>query len=143
MRSITQKAIKNQATEEKKKAKQKVKIVLYARKHGKQKAHFNYKEPLSNIKRWCKRYDGSWESLLNKSRRPHHHPRQHTLLEESDIIEVWNYCGKKGIDYVYCELVKKYGYSRTLWGLFHALRRLGLTEKPKKKGRRNYRQCTG
>ena len=142
MKSITQKAIRKQETEAKKTAKKKVKVVLYARKHGKEKAHFNYKEPLSNIKRWEKRYDGSWQSLLNKSRRPHSHPKQHTLLEESYIIEVWNYCGKKGVDYAYCELFKKYGYTRTLWGLFHALRRLNLIEKPKKKGRRNYRQCT-
>jgi transposase InsO family protein len=38
--------------------------------------------------------------------------------------------------------VRHYGYTRTLWGLYHALRRLGLVQKPKKKGRRNYRQCT-
>lgn len=142
MKSITQKAVRKQATEEKKMANKKVKVVVYAIRHGNQKAHFNYKEPLSNIKRWCKQYDGSWQSLLNKSRRPHSHPKQHTLLEESYIIEVWNYCGKKGVDYAYCELFNKYGYTRTLWGLFHALRRLNLIERPKKKGRRNYRQCT-
>jgi len=142
MASITQKGIRRQETEAKKTAKQKVKIVMYAKKHGKQEAHFKYREPLSNIKRWVKGYDGSWQSLLNKSRRPHSHPKQHTLLEESYIIEVWSYCGKKGIDYAYCELFKKYGYTRTVWGLFHALRRLNLIEKPKKKGRRNYRQCT-
>lgn len=146
MKSISQKQLKKQvrkkAQEEKQRAKKKARIVEYALVHSKQKAHFMYREALSNIKRWCKQYDGSWQSLLPKSRRPHSHPKQHTILEESFIIEVWNYCGKKGVDYVYCELVKKYGYSRTLWGLFHALRRLGLIEQSKKKGRRNYRQCT-
>ena len=146
MASITQKPTSKQErkklSEEKQRAKKKMRIVEYSLKHGVTKAHFMYREATSNIKRWRKQYDGSWESLVNKSRRPHSHPNQHTLLEESYIIEVWSYCGKKGIDYAYAELVNKYGYKRTLWGLFHALRRLGLIEKPKKKGRRNYRQCT-
>ena len=43
---------------------------------------------------------------------------------------------------VICILVQEKGYTRSQGGLFHALRRLGLIEKPKKKGRRNYRQCT-
>lgn len=142
MKSITQRAEKKQAGEAKTLAKKKEKVVMYAIKHGIQKAHFNYKEPLSNIKRWRKQYDGRWQSLLCKSRRPHSHPKQHTLLEESYILEVWGNCGFKGIDYAYSELVRNHGYKRTPWGLFHALRRLGLIEKPKKRGRRNYRQCT-
>jgi len=76
------------------------------------------------------------------SSRPHSHPNQHTLQEESWIIEVWGYCRKKGIDYVYTELVNKYGYTRTEWGLYHTLRRLNLIPAKSKKGRRNYRQCT-
>lgn len=142
MKSITQKAERKQVQEEKKLAKSKERIVKYANKHGKRKTHINYKEPLSNIKRWCRQYDGTWESLLKKSRRPHGHPKQHTLLEESVILEVWEYCGFKGVDYAYAELVNKYDYKRTLWGLFHALRRLGKIKQSKKKGRRNYRQCT-
>lgn len=142
MKSITQKAERKQEQEEKKLAKNKERIVKYAIKNGKKKAHYNYQEPLSNIKRWCRQYNGQWQSLLNKSRRPHSHPNQHTLQEESIILKVWRYCGFKGVDYAYTELVNKYDYKRTLWGLFHALRRLNLIEQAKKKGRRNYRQCT-
>ena len=142
MKSIAQKAVKKQAAEEKKKAKKKERIVKYAQKHGKSKASRQYQESLSNIKRWSKQYDGTWQSLLNKSRRPHSHTKQHTLTEEADIQEAWKKHGCKGIDYVYCVLVKEYGYTRTLYGLFHALRRLGLIHKPKGKGRRNYRQST-
>jgi len=142
MKSVSQKAERKQASEEKKKAKSKVKIVLYARKHSISEASIKYKEHPSNIKRWRKQYDGDWRSLLNQSRRPHSHPKQHTLIEESWIVEEWGICGHKGIDYVYAELVRGYGYTRTPWGLYHALRRLGLVRPPKKKGRRNYRQCT-
>jgi transposase InsO family protein len=142
MKSIAQKAGKNQRSAEKKRAKKKERIIWYSNKHGKSSASRKYQEPLSNIKRWSKQYDGTWQSLLCKSRRPHSHPKQHTLSEEADIREVWEKHGCKGMDYVYCVLVKDYEYTRTLWGLFHALRRLELINKPKGKGRRNYRQCT-
>jgi transposase InsO family protein len=146
MKSIAQKAAKKQARKhaamEKQAAKKKTRVVEYAIKHGKLKASRQYREALSNIKRWSKLYDGTWKSLLPKSRRPHSHPNQHTLAEEADIVEAWTKHGKKGVQYVYTILVRKYAYTRTEWGLFHALRRLGLIDKPKGKGRRNYRQCT-
>jgi len=141
MNSIAEKAEKRQRSEEKKRSKKKERIVRYAIKHGKSIASRKYQESLSNIKRWVKQYDGTWQSLLCKSRRPHRHPRQHTLSEEADIVEVWTKQGCKGMDYVYCVLVRDYAYTRTIWGLFHALRRLGLIYKPKGKGRRSYRQC--
>jgi len=121
-------------------AKKRQRIIEYAIKHGKSKASKKYKEPLSNIKRWSKRYDGTWQSLKNKSRRPHSHPKQHTIFEEADILNVWQENGRKGIDYVFSILVRQYGYTRSQGGLFHALRRLGLIGKQKKKGRQNYRQ---
>lgn len=136
MERITQKA------EEKKRAKKKERIVCYGKKYGKSKASRKYQESLSNIKRWSKQYDGTWQSLMDRSRRPNKHPTQHTLKEEADITEVWTKHGSKGVEYVYCELLKEYEYTRSISGLFHALRRLGLIDKPKGKGRRNYRQCT-
>lgn len=146
MKSIAQKAAEKQArkhaAEEKQTAKKKARVVEYANRHGKLKASRQYWEAISNIKRWSKLYDGTWKSLLSKSRRPHSHPNQHTLAEEADIAEAWAVHGKKGVQYVYTILVRENGYKRTEWGLFHALRRLGLINKPKGKGRRNYRQCT-
>ena len=146
MNIITQKQMKKQEkkriAEEKQKAKKKMRVVEYAKKYGNQQARFCYKEPLTSIKRWRNRYDGSWQSLLPLSRRPHSHPKQHTLLEETDIIEVWGYCGFKGVDYAFTELVNRYNYKRSYGGLFHACRRLGLVEQRTKKGRRSYRQCT-
>ena len=42
---------------------------------------------LSSVKRWCKRYDGTWQSLKERSHRPKRHPRQHTAQEEELIRE--------------------------------------------------------
>lgn len=146
MKSITQRMAEKQArkraAEEKQEAKKKSRVVEYSLKHGKSKASRQYRESLSNIKRWAKIYEGTWKSLLPASRRPHSHSNQHTLTEEADISDAWREHGKKGVQYVYSILVKKYAYKRTEWGLYHALRRLRLIEQPIGKGRRSYRQCT-
>lgn len=63
-------------------AKKKQAVVKYANKNGKSKASQRYGVSLSSVKRWCKRYDGTWQSLLNKSHRPHSHPNRHTEQEE-------------------------------------------------------------
>ena len=62
------------------KAKNCQRIIEYSLKHGKSEASRKYKETLSNIKRWSKRYDGTWQSLQDKSRQPHSHPKQHTVF---------------------------------------------------------------
>jgi len=146
MKSLTQNAIrkqlKKQVAEEKAKAKKKKHVVVYAISHGNSKSSAHYKEPISNIKRWRKAYDGTWKSLLPKSRRPHSHPHQHTIFEEADIVEIWNIHGEKGVDYVYCRLVCDKNYKRSYGGLIHSFRRLSLLEPRQGKGRRTYRQCT-
>lgn len=44
-----------------------------------------YGVSLSSVKRWCKQYDGTWQSLLPKSHRPHSHPNRHTKREKRQI----------------------------------------------------------
>ena len=68
------------------KTKKRQRIIEYSLKHEKSEASRKYKEPLSNIKRWSKRYDGAWQRLKDKSRQPHSHPKQHTLYEKSLIL---------------------------------------------------------
>ena len=60
-------------------------VVRYAEKHGKSKAARQYGVSLSSVKRWAKRYDGTWQSLCERSHRPHSHPKQHTPEEEAAI----------------------------------------------------------
>ena len=45
---------------------------------GVTKAAIKYKTNRQYIYRWKRRFDGSWDSLRDRSRRPHHHPNQHT-----------------------------------------------------------------
>lgn len=56
-------------------------LLKYAGKYGVSKAAIKYKTNRQYIYRWKRRYDGSIESLRDLSRRPHHHPNQHTTEE--------------------------------------------------------------
>lgn len=56
-------------------------LIEYAEKYGVTKAAIKYKTNRQYIYRWKRRYDGSIESLRDLSRRPHHHPNQHTPEE--------------------------------------------------------------
>lgn len=116
-------------------AKKKQAIVKYAIKHGKSVAGNQYGVSLSSVKRWCARYDGTWQSLKPKSRRPHSHSKQHTKKEERKIRKSFKKFFKRyGWDGVYSDL-KKRGYTRSFSGMVYAAKRMGLTEQktPKKK----------
>ena len=60
-------------------------LIEYSLKNGVTKAAIRYKVNRQYVYRWRKRYDGSLQSLKDKSHRPHHHPNQHTP-EELNLI---------------------------------------------------------
>ncbi len=129
MNMITQKARKKQA------------VVKYAEKSGKSSASRMYGVSLSSIKRWCKRYDGTWQSFLERSHRPNSHPKRHTAKEEKQIKNSFRKCyARYGWDGVYSDLLRK-KYTRSFSGMVYAAKRMGLTEqkKPPKKSREQRR----
>ena len=63
-------------------------LIKYAEKHGVTKAALKYKTNRQYIYRWKNQYDGSWDSLRNRSRRPHSHPNQHTPEEIKLILDM-------------------------------------------------------
>lgn len=128
MNILTQEARKRQA------------VVKLARRKGQSHAARIYGVSLSSVKRWDKRYDGTWQSLKERSHRPHRHPRQHTEAEEILISKAYrNKYERYGWDGVYGE-AKKNGYTRSLSGLIYAAKRLGLAEVNKRKMRRHDRR---
>ena len=56
-------------------------VVLWAMKHSVTSAAIRYKTNRQFVYRWLKRYDGDIHSLADLSRRPHHHPNQHSDQE--------------------------------------------------------------
>ena len=122
-------------------AKKKQAVVKFAIRKGKSESSRKYGVSLSSVKRWCKRYDGTWKSLVEKSHRPHSHPNRHTEREERQIKNSFKKCyARYGWDGVYSDLTRK-GYSRSFSGMVYAAKRLGLTEEPKlkKKNRKSRR----
>ncbi|MBQ5523606.1 MAG: DDE-type integrase/transposase/recombinase [Oscillospiraceae bacterium] len=113
-------------------------VVKLALKKGKTFASEKYGVSLSSVKRWCKRYDGNWRSLKERSHRPNSHPKRQTEAEERIISKAyWSKYERYGWDGVYME-AKAQGYTRSLSGMIYAAKRLGLTEARKRKSPRRH-----
>ena len=101
-------------------------LITYAKKHGVTKAAIKYKTNRQYIYRWLKRYDGSLDSLRDRSRRPHHHPNQHTAAELKLISDMRRRNPNAGLVVFWVKLTRR-GYSRSITGLWRVLKRLSLT----------------
>jgi transposase len=97
----------------------------YATTHGVSKASRKYNRARSYIYFWLSRWDGSVESLRPESRRPHHHPNEHTPEELKLIHDMKRRNPKLGMVEFWCKLRKR-GYSRCLESLWRVLKREGL-----------------
>ena len=63
-----------------------VRMIKYYLKHGATKAANRYKVSRKTVYKWLKRYDGTIDSLKDRSRRPHNSPKAHTKEEITMII---------------------------------------------------------
>ena len=115
------------------KLKYKQSVIKFSYKYGVTKAAIKFKESKRTIYRWRERYDGTLESLKDRSRRPHYHPNQHTT-EEIKLIKNYKRNNKEtGLVVLWVKL-RAAGYTRTIQGLYHVMVRLGIYEKaPSKK----------
>ena len=98
-------------------------LIRYAEKHGVTKAARKYKTNRQYIYRWKNRYDGTWDSLRDRSRRPHHHPNQHTDQELKLIRDMRRRNPHAGLVVFWVKLRQR-GYSRSITGLWRVLKRL-------------------
>lgn len=99
-------------------------LINYANKYGVSKAAVKYKTNRQYIYRWKRRYDGSIESLRDRSRRPHHHPNQHTPAEIKLISDMRRRNPDAGFVVFWAKLMRR-GYSRSIPGLYRFLRKQG------------------
>lgn len=100
-------------------------LINYANKYGVSKAAAKYKTNRQYIYRWKRRYDGSIESLRDRSRRPHHHPNQHTPAEIKLISDMRRRNPDAGLVVFWVKLMRR-GYSRSIPGLYRFLRKRGI-----------------
>ena len=108
-------------------------LMKYAQKYGVSRASRKYNKSRSYIYFWKARWDGSKESLVSQSRRPHHHPREHTEEELTLIRNMRRRNPSLGLTELWYRLRKR-DYSRSVEALYRVLRREGLLPaKPTKK----------
>lgn len=105
-------------------------LIKYSLKYGVTKAAIRYKVNRQYVYRWMKRYDGTPQSLADKSHRPHHHPNQHTSEELKLIADMRKRNTNAGLVVFWVKLRQR-GYSRSITGLYRVLQKTGqLTVKP-------------
>ena len=117
------------------KMKYKQSVIKFSLEYGVSKTAIRFDINRRTIYRWIKQYDGTIESLRDKSHRPKHHPNEHTE-EEIKLIKDYKRNNKEtGLVVLWVKL-RRAGYKRTVQGLYHVMRRLGIYEKAPSKAKK-------
>lgn len=91
--------------------------------------------------KWKARYDGTLASLIDRSRRPHGHPRQLSAQQQALIDRVARKHRKKAGLYRLHHLLQTYhGFTGSVGAVYKALRRLGFYAPAKRRRRRKYQR---
>ncbi len=99
-------------------------LIKYSFKYGVTKAAIRYKTNRQYVYRWRKRYDGTLQSLADKSHRPQHHPNEHTPEELKLIADMRKRNANAGLVVFWVKLRQR-GYTRSVTGLYRLLRKQG------------------
>lgn len=99
-------------------------VIEYSLKHGVTKAAVRYRLNRQYIYRWRKRYDGTLQSLADRSHRPHSHPNQHTPEEIKLINDMRRRNPHTGLVVFWVKLRQR-GYTRSISGLYRFLKKSG------------------
>lgn len=98
--------------------------IKYSQKHGVTRAAARYHMSRQSLYRWIKRYDGTLESLADRSHRPHSHPNQHRP-EEIKLIEDMRRRNPNAGLVVFWVKLRQRGYCRSISGLYRFLKKKG------------------
>ena len=110
------------------KLKYKQSVIKFSFKYSVTQAAKEFNISRRTIYRWIKRYDGTLESLKDRSHKPKHHPNEHTK-EEIKLIKDYKKNNKEtGLVVLWVKL-REAGYTRTIQGLYHVMVRLGIYQK--------------
>jgi IS30 family transposase len=107
-------------------------VVKYSYKYGVTQAGIRFRRSRQAIYEWRSKYDGSWKSLLERSRRPKSHPKQHTEEEKKLILR--HYARNKEDRILLWDTLRQKGYSRHYNSMNRAIQRwIGDDKKAKAK----------
>ena len=110
---------------------QRQRMVKYAMNHPVTDTAIRYHVSRKTVYKWLARYDGTPDSLVDQSHRPHNSPRQHTEKELRQIRRRVKKHKWQDLILAYQELVEKDGYTRSYGGFKRIVQKL-KAQKPKK-----------
>lgn len=110
-------------------------IIKYLEKHTVTETAIRFRVSRKTVYKWLKRYDGTLESLEDRSHRPHKSPKAHTKEELKLILRLVKKYNWKDLILAFQELRDKYGYKRS-YGSFKRVVSKMRIEKPRKKKKR-------
>ena len=99
-------------------------VMEYSLKHGVTKAAIRYNTNRQYIYRWRKRYDGTLQSLADRSHLPYHHPNQHQPEEIKLIDNMRRRNPNTGLVVFWVKLRQR-GYTCSISGLYRFLQKRG------------------
>src|SRR5574344_1669674 len=108
-------------------------VIRYSEKHGVTAAANRFHRSRQAIYEWKAKYNGNWKSLIEKSHRPHRHPKQHTEEEKQMILR--RYPRYKDDMIMLWDSLKKSGYTRSYSSLVRVVNKW-IKPEQKKKSRR-------
>ena len=100
-------------------------LINYAKNNGVTAAAIRYRTYRQYIYRWMKRYDGTIQSLEDRSHRPNSHPNQHRPEEIRLIDNMRRRNPNAGLVVFWVKLCER-GYKRSISGLYKFLRKGNL-----------------
>ena len=101
-------------------------LMKYCEKYGVKRASRKYNKSRSYIYFWKARWDGTVESLADRSKRPHHHPNEHTPDELKLIKDMRRRNPHSSVLTSNVARLRKRGYTRRVESLYRVLKRLAL-----------------
>lgn len=96
-------------------------VLKFSFKHGVTEASRRFHVSRNAIYEWKAKYDGTWQSLKERSHRPHHHPNEHTQEEKELILR--RYPRYKDDMIMLWDSLKKSGYKRSYSSLIRVVRK--------------------
>ena len=115
---------------------QRQRMVKYAERHSVTETAIRYKVSRKTVYKWLGRYDGSVNSLLDRSHRPKTSPRAHTEQELKQIRRRLKKYKWSDLLLAYQELVEKDGYTRSYGGFKRIAAKLKAAKPARKKAKK-------
>ena len=111
-------------------------MMIYSTRHGLEETAIRYKTSRKTVWKWKQRWDGTWQSLQDRSRRPHNSPKRQSP-EELKLVKGFANRYRKDLILAYQKATTLKSYSRSYGCFKHTASKLLAKPKKAKNKRKN------